>query len=53
MSFCYFDFFFWQSMKFVQQNINHSEIGIDDKELLVELNREERWRYIYRKTGIR
>ena len=35
--FCYFHFFFLWSIKFPQQNINQSEIGIGDKKLLVEL----------------
>ena len=52
LRFYHFHFFFWQSIKFEQQNINQSETGIDDKKLSMELYGEERWHYVYRKIGM-
>ena len=38
LCFYYFDFFFWRSIKFLQQNINQSEAGIGDKKLTMEMH---------------
>ena len=37
---CFYHFhdFFWRSIKFPQQNINHSQTGIDNKKLSVEMH---------------